>query len=125
MAMRTAEGLVSAEGRFVVSRCVFTGAQHSIRSRADGQNVGRAGRGATLEPMDERRGQLSRRALLAEAGTLGALASLGCRAATRETPRAENPAPDVPQASAAAAHGASAPPTTVAPRTSRDRAASD
>src|SRR6188474_3494631 len=49
--------------------------------------------------MDERRGQLSRRALLAEAGALGALASLGCRAATRDTPKAENPVLDVPRGS--------------------------
>ena len=49
--------------------------------------------------MDERRGQLSRRALLVEAGALGALASLGCRASTRETPKAENPGLEAPRPS--------------------------
>ena len=68
------------------------------------------------------RGQLSRRALLLEAGTLGALAAIGCRAATRETPKAENPGADVPQAPGARITGA--PPTNDVPRSPRDHASS-
>ena len=51
--------------------------------------------GAKLDPMHGRRGHLTRRTLLVEAGMAGALASIGCRAAARETPKAENPGHDV------------------------------
>lgn len=40
--------------------------------------------------MDARRGHLSRRSLLADAGVLGALSAIGCRT-SREAPKAENP----------------------------------
>jgi hypothetical protein len=66
--------------------------------------------------MGARRGQLSRRSLLIEAGALGALASIGCRASTRETPKAENPGPDVPRVS---------PGANDVPVSPRDRASSD
>jgi hypothetical protein len=46
--------------------------------------------------MDGRRGQLTRRTLLVDASIAGALASLGCRAATRETPKAENAGYEAP-----------------------------
>jgi len=48
--------------------------------------------------MNGRRGDLTRRMFLVEAGVAGAFASIGCRAATRETPKAETPGHDVSQA---------------------------
>ncbi|HMI85189.1 MAG TPA: questin oxidase family protein [Polyangiaceae bacterium] len=48
--------------------------------------------------MDARRRELTRRTLLAEVSIAGALAPLGCRTATRETPKAENSGLDVPRA---------------------------
>src|SRR5689334_16921559 len=65
--------------------------------------------------MSERRGQLSRRALLVEASALGALASLGCRTSRRETPKAESAGLDVPSPS----------PVNEAPRNPGNQASSD
>jgi len=56
--------------------------------------------------MDERRGQLTRRTLLVEASLAGALTSIGCRAGTREAPKAENPGHDVPRSAQGAADDA-------------------
>jgi hypothetical protein len=56
--------------------------------------------------MGERRGELTRRTLLVEATFAGALASIGCRAATREAPKAENPGHDVLRSSQGAANDA-------------------
>jgi hypothetical protein len=55
--------------------------------------------------MDARRGRLSRRSLLADAGVLGALSVVGCRPAAREAPKAENPGPPISRASRLEAAG--------------------